>query len=101
MKTIMLVGVIGILIIMAVALTAFAGYLSYENSNLIKQNDKIASEIKDIEIEMQSAVNIGTVEKTAIKKLGMVYPVGSQYVKVRNNVDVDNFAAALKKEAFN
>ena len=50
---------------------------------------------------MQSAVNIGTVEKTAIKKLGMVYPVGSQYVKVRNNVDVDNFAAALKKEAFN
>lgn len=101
MNSIIAVCIVGLLITIAIVLSATAEYLSYSNSNLQRENEKIASEIKDIDIEMQSAVNVGTIEKTATKKLGMVYPVGSQYVRVKNVDNVENFAAALKKEAFN
>lgn len=100
-RTVIAVFLLGIMLVVAVVVTAVAESLSYSNSILQNENEKIASEINDIEIEMQSAVNIGTVEKKATKSLGMVYPVGSQYVKVNTEKNVDNFASALKKEAFN
>ena len=94
--------IISALFIAAVVTTTITAGSAYTNSKIQSENDKIANEIKDIKIEMKGSANIGTIEKMATKKLGMVYPVGSQFVKLHNDSKgMENFAAALKKEAFN
>jgi DNA-binding transcriptional regulator WhiA len=86
------------------AIIKMNGSLSLGHSGLSltlrTENAKIAKEIQTLKVEVKSQSNVGTVESTALKKLGMVYPVGEQFVQIKKSSS-NNFAAQLKKEAFN
>lgn len=97
MAAIVVAGIVAIAIVVG---TAFTSTLLYQNNMIEKENAKIAKQIQILKVEVKSQSNVGTVENTALKKLGMVYPVGEQFVQIKKSSS-KNFAAQLKKEAFN
>lgn len=99
-KIIAAIIVAGILAIAIVVGTAFTSTLLYQNNMIEKENAKLAKQIQTIKVEVKSKSSVGTVETTAIKKLGMVYPVGEQFVQIKKST-TKNFASQLKQEAFN
>lgn len=91
---------VGVLVTVMVVGTAFASELTYQNNELKKENAKIAKEIQTMRVEVQASSNVGKIENTALNKLGMVYPVGDQFIQVKKN-DQAGFASKLRDEAFN
>ena len=99
-RTIFQVMLVGVLLIMFVAGAAYASSLAYHNNMLVEENEAINANIQELKVEIQSTMNVGMVEKHALKELGMVYPTESQIVQLDNSENMNNFAEALRKEAF-
>lgn len=91
----------GLFFIMLVVFTAVASHLTYTNNQMKKSNEDLTNEIQSIKVDIKSAMNVGTIESAASNQLGMVYPSGTQFVQIENGNGAENFAAALKAEAFN
>lgn len=100
-RTLTLLVLIGCFFLMSVVTTAFTSSLAYGNNAIRSQKEAIVSEIQDLKVEIQGAMNIGMVEELASEKLGMVYPTGEQVVQLSSKVDIENFADVLRKAAFN
>lgn len=100
-KTISLMVVIGCFFALMVIAMAFATSMAYTNSQLEKTNKGLMGDVQGLKAEIQSQINVGTIEEIASGSLGMVYPVGDQFVQITNKCEVDNFAQILKEEAFN
>lgn len=100
--TITAIFVIGFILISAVVVSAYTANLKYENNQLISQNEELQDEIDMLNIEIQTATNLSTIEKIAINKYGMVYPDTSQFVYVSDKDLPDSkFASTIKKKAYN
>jgi len=91
----------GVILITMVVMSAFAAELRQENNRLISENDELTGEVETISVEIKSKNSIEHIEKVA-KRLGMVYPSSKQMVKVTEKDEPGaNFAAIIKKQAYN
>lgn len=96
---VLLAGLIGILIIVS---AAYSAQINYNNNLLKKEIATLEGEVQSLQVDIQSANNIAVIEETATGKLGMVYADGEKCVNIKSaNQPTKNFAAKLKKEAFN
>lgn len=99
-KVILLLIVAGMVCIGIIIAGAYAASINYTNNQLRNDNAALQGEVESLQIEMQSANNIATIESKATKELGMVYPEGSQLVVLSGDKEPGgNFAANLKKTA--
>lgn len=96
---VLLAGLIGIMIIVS---AAYSAKINYTNNQLKNEITTLEGEIQSLEVEIQSANNIANIEKKATGKMGMVYADGEKCVNIQSaGKPSENFAAKLKKEAFN
>ena len=96
---VLLAGLIGILIIVS---AAYSAQINYNNTQLRNEIATLEGEVQSLQVDIQSANNIAMIEKTATGQLGMVYADGEKCVTIKSaKQPTKNFAAKLKKEAFN
>ena len=98
----MMLIVAGLLGIIVIITTAFAATINYQNNQLQNDITVLEGEVEALEIDIQSANNIASIEQKASKDLGMKYAEGSSYVVVSSEEknENDNFAAKLKNNAY-
>ena len=95
---VLLAGLIGIMVIIS---AAFSATINYKNNQLKREIVALEGEVESLEVEIQSTSNIAAVENAASGKLGMVYADGDKCVSIKKDKQPQkNFAAKLKKEAF-
>ncbi|MFZ5352686.1 MAG: hypothetical protein ACOZCL_08180 [Bacillota bacterium] len=69
--------------ILIISRYAYVAELSYENRNMKEAYNQALREQTDLNVQIMKTVNLETLEKTAIEKLGMQYPdVTAQIVYV-------------------
>ena len=94
--------IVGLILIGMVILSAVSAQIKHANNELISANNELQDNIDMLNIKIQSTANIGTVEKIAKDKLGMVYPEAGQYVYINGQKAPDaDFASVIKKQAYN
>ncbi len=95
---VLLAGLIGIMVIIS---AAYSATINYQNNQLKREVSALEGEVESLEIEIQSANNIAAIENSASSRLGMVYADGDKCVSIKSDKQPKkNFAAKLKKEAF-
>jgi cell division protein FtsL len=95
---VLLAGLIGIMVIVA---AAYSASINYKNNQLQREIAALEGEVESLEIEIQSANNIAAIENKASSDLGMEYADGERCVSIKSDKQPKkNFAAKLKKEAF-
>lgn len=93
---------VGFVCIMMVVLSALSAELRHENNELISRNEELAGEVETISVKIKSINSVEHIEKVAKKELGMVYPEKEQCVVItEKDAPGENFAAAIKKQAYN
>ncbi|MEA4922030.1 MAG: cell division protein FtsL [Eubacteriaceae bacterium] len=101
-KLIILLLAAGLVCVGIIIAGAYAATVNYTNNQLRDSNAALQGEVESLQIEIQSANNLATIEKKATKEIGMVYPEGQQLVVLSGKTEPDkNFAADLKKSALN
>lgn len=94
--------IIGAILIGVVILSAISAQIKHTNNQLITQNEELQNQIDMVNIKINTAANIGTVEKYAKEKLGMVYPEAGQYIYINGQKAPDaDFASVIKEQAYN
>ncbi len=93
-----ILGIMGIAIIIS---AAFAATLQYQINKLVVENSEISKEIEEIDIKIQTANSVTSLEEKASDKLGMKYPSSSQIVYISDITTPKDFAATVKEEAYN
>lgn len=93
--------IIGLILISMVILSAVSAQIKHANNELITANQELQDKIDILNIKIESKTNIGTVEKIAKQKLGMVYPEAGQYIYINGQKAPDSdFASVIKKQAY-
>ncbi|WP_027398730.1 hypothetical protein [Anaerovorax odorimutans] len=93
---------VGIICVGLILCTAYAAKVKYNINNLTNKNEVIAGEIETLNVEIQSASNIKTIEEKAISRIGMIHPTQDQLVFMDGNKKpADDFSLALKQQAYN
>ncbi len=93
-----ILGIMGIAIIIS---AAFAATLQYQINKLVMENNEISKEIEEMDIKIQTANSVTSLEKKASDELGMKYPSSSQIVYISDITTPKDFAATVKEEAYN
>ncbi len=93
-----ILGIMGIAIIIS---AAFAATLQYQINKLVMENNEISKEIEEMDIKIQTANSVTSLEKKASDELGMKYPSSSQIVYISDIAAPKDFAATVKEEAYN
>lgn len=97
----LLIVIAGIICVGMIVASAYGAAVNYSNNQLRDENIALQGEVESLQIEIQSANNIASIEKKALAQ-GMIYPEGSQFVVVSSQEKPeDGFASLLKKQAFN
>ncbi len=92
---------IGALVIGVIVASAYCASVKYENNALIKENAQLENDIRDLNVKLNMAANINTVEQRALDELGMVYPSPSQFVFLTDEeTPGGDFAFAIKEIAY-
>ena len=93
---------IGLIMIMAIIVTAYSANIRYDINTMIKENNALVGEIESLESQIYTINNINYIEGRAINELGMAYalPEQIQYIEPQKDVKSD-FASILKEEAYN
>ena len=92
----------GLILILMVMLTAYAAELRTENNQMIAENEDVATEIDNLNVEIKAASSIEHIEEVATKKLGMIPADVEKYVMVTDaDTPEENFTAVIRKEAYN
>ena len=100
-RIIFLIFFTGFVCIMMVVLSALSAEIRHENNELINQNEELSGEVETISVKIKSVNSVDHIEKVA-RKLGMVYPDKDQCVVItEKDAPGENFAAAIKKQAYN
>ena len=93
---------VGFVCIAMVVMSALSAEIRHENNILINENEELSGEVETISVKIKSVNSVEHIEKVAREDLGMVYPESSQTVKItEKDAPGENFAAAIKKQAYN
>ena len=93
---------IGFVCITVVVMSALSAELRHENNLLINENEELSGEVETINVKIKSVNSVEHIEKVAREDLGMVYPESDQCVHITDkDAPGENFAAAIKKQAYN
>jgi cell division protein FtsL len=96
--TIILIGVIGLGLVIT---TAYAANIKYQINATLKQNNIISGEIETLNVQINEATNIQTLENKAQIELGMVYPQMDEFVFIASEAKPsEDFAMIIKSEAY-
>lgn len=84
-----------------VAAWSVNSYLNYKNHQMLVANERLAGEVESLRIEQEITGNVSAIEKMAKKDLGMVYPTGRQFVKIRPGTELaSSFTDEMRRLAF-
>ena len=101
-RLIMLIVFLGTLCIGIIVSTAYAAKLQYDINTILNENNILQGEIDNLNIAIKKESNIAIIEEKATSELGMIYPQGSQIVRLgEKKVEVSDFAMTLKEQAYN
>jgi cell division protein FtsL len=101
-KLFMLLMAMGFLCIAVVIAAAYASQIKYNINAITRENAVIQGEIENLDVSIEAANNIRTIEERAINELGMVYPVYEQIVFIAAKTEKFNdFAMSLREQAYN
>ena len=101
-RLIMLIVFLGTLCIGIIVSTAYAAKLQYDINTILNENNILQGEIYNLNVAIKKESNIAIIEEKATSELGMIYPQGSQIVRLgEKKVEVSDFAMTLKEQAYN
>ena len=101
-KALLFIGLIGIVAIIMVVLTAHAAEVKVDNNLLVKENTALQGEIDTLDIKIKSANSVDHIENFASKTLGMVYPKEGECVYLSHqDAPKGNLAMTIKENAYN
>lgn len=101
-KLLLLIILIGILSIAGVICTAYASQVNYNINELATENAIIQGEIENLDVKVEEANNIKSIEEKALTELGMVYPEYEQMVFIAEKSEkLNDFASVLREQAYN
>ena len=101
-RLIMLIVFLGTLCIDIIVSTAYAAKLQYDINTILNENNILQGEIDNLNVAIKKESNIAIIEEKATSELGMIYPQGSQIVRLgEKKVEVSDFAMTLKEQAYN
>ena len=90
----------GFLFIGLIGVNAFSSKLQYDINTLNRQILSVERAVQNLEVEIQTATSIATVEAKAMA-LGMVYPTFQEMVYLDGQAGVqEDFALALRESAY-
>lgn len=100
-RMLLVIVIAGIICLGVIISSAYGASINYSNNQMRDENAALRGEVEGLQIEIQSANNIASIEKKALAQ-GMIYPEGSQFVVVSSQEKPqEGFASLLKKQAFN
>ena len=92
----------GFVCITMVVMSALSAEIRHENNQLISENEELSGEVETISVKIKSVNSVEHIEKVAREDLGMVYPESGQCVTITDkDAPGENFAAVIKKQAYN
>ena len=101
-RLIMLIVFLGTLCIGIIVSTAYAAKLQYDINTILNENNILQGEIDNLNVAIKKESNIAIIEEKATSELGMIYPQGSQIVRLgEKKVEGSDFARTLKEQAYN
>lgn len=101
-RIIFLIFFTGFVCIMMVVLSALSAEIRHENNELISANEELSGEVETISVRIKSINSVDHIESVAKNELGMVYPDSEQCVVItEKDAPGENFAAAIRKQAYN
>ena len=101
-KIISLVFLAGLLCIGLIISTAYVAGVRHEINNLSRQSLRVQGEIENLNIKVQRATNIRTIEQRAKEELGMIYPSPENFIFLSPDARPQgDFATRLRVQAFN
>ena len=101
-RLIMLIVFLGTLCIGIIVSTAYAAKLQYDINTILNENNILQGEIDNLNVAIKKESNIAIIGEKATIELGMIYPQGSQIVRLgEKKVEVSDFAMTLKEQAYN
>ena len=101
-RLIMLIVFLGTLCIGIIVSTAYAAKLQYDINTILNENNILQGEIDNLNVAIKKESNIAIIEEKATSELGMIFPQGSQIVRLgEKKVEVSDFAMTLKEQAYN
>lgn len=98
---VMTVVVLGLLLLGVIFISAYCASLKSEINQVNKDVIAIQEEIDYLKLEIESGSNIATIEKRALKELGMIYPTADQFVYIdTKKTGNDDMAQVIKENAY-
>lgn len=76
--------IIGVFLVGIIVLNAFAAAIKFDTSNIKTANEELQGEIETLSIMIQSEESIDSVERKAVKELGMLEPVEDRCIYIGN-----------------
>ncbi len=89
---------VGVLVIVS---AAFTTTLNYQINELTVANEELEDDVAAVEIKIQTANSLTSLESRAKKELGMTYPVSSQIVYIDDITAPGDLASIVSEEANN
>lgn len=89
-------------IFVLVGMRSYAAIIQHENNILERENAYIQAEIDSLQSQIVDETRVTRIENVATQQFGMVYPSVDNVIKLGNTEsEVDNLAAAIRREAYN
>ncbi len=95
-KVLLTLVVAGIVAIGFIVAAAYGAAINYQNNSLKSQNASLQNEVELLEIQIESACNVATIQSKAIQELGMQFPTDEQLVQLSTTTLEGESAAALQ-----
>lgn len=76
---------IGIIAVGSIQVSAYAADVQCKMNEVILENATVSGEIENLNVKLNKANNIETIEEKAIASLGMMYPNPNDFVYIENN----------------
>lgn len=92
---------IGMMAMGTIVMVAYGASIKYDINNTIAETKSILAETEELEVKINRAKNIYTIEDKAINELGMIYPTADQYIYIDQNAEgVDDLAQRIRENAY-
>lgn len=95
---IIMIGILGVIIL---SIHAYCSIIKHDINKINSETAAIQTEIENIQVNIEKARNINTIEQKALNELGMIYPTSDQFVYITGDEeDVQDFAQLIKENAY-
>lgn len=96
------VAVIGLILLGMIFVSAYCANVKHDINVVNKEILAIQEDIDYLKVEIESGNNLATIEKKAIKELGMVYPTADQfrYLDRTKSAKKEDMAQVIKENAY-